>query len=395
MKNKFKLLRNADDEIIDTLSENYFNISKKEKDRMFAMSEKKVNDMKAKDFNSSSISTENDRPEILTIEKRNPLYKPFRAAGVCFALVIAVVAAAAGLHGIENGNVDTIPESSTTGALTDENIIVSMEDTRETAFEESTLETTGASEKDEDAVYNENFDYETAHDNETSSASDNSSSNKKDSVSESIVESDVDIKTSVSTVTAATDKGEASSPTDLQEISDPDIPFTSSEETAIEYDDKTFESYGTTTEKKILSITADMSYDTAIKTLGEPETVCITNGYAQYIVDDTKLLMIHYSDKNELIGISGSELFESCVELSELKSDFDNFTFDCYVIACDGTVRVTCPQYSVLGGCTDLWFSSGFDKSAIKVGDKLRITYTGDVLESYPPIIDVTEVIFE
>lgn len=393
MKNKFKLLRNADDEIIDTLSENYFNISKKEKDRMFAMSEKKVNDMKAKDFNSSSVNTENDRPQILTIEKRSPLYKPFRAAGVCFALVIAVVAAAAGLHGIENGNVDTIPESSTTGALTDENIIVSMEDTRETAFEESTLETTGASEKDEDTSYNGNSDTES--NSEASSASDNSSSNKKDSVSESIVESDVDIKTSVSTVTAATDKGEASSPTDLQEISDPDIPFTSSEETAIEYDDKTFESYGTTTEKKILSITADMSYDTAIKTLGEPDTVCIANGYAQFIVDDTKLLMIHYSDKNDRIGISGNELFESCVELSELKSDPDNFTFDCYVIACDGTVRVTCPQYKSLSGCVDLWFSSEFDKSTIKIGDKLRITYKGDILESYPPIIDVTEVIFE
>ena len=68
---------------------------------------------------------------------------------------------------------------------------------------------------------------------------------------------------------------------------------------------------------------------------------------------------------------------------------------EAYVISCNGSVRVTCPQYNVFGGCADLWFSSGFDKSTIKVGDKLKITYMGDVMESYPPIINVTEIIFE
>ena len=399
MKNKFKLLWNADDKTIDNLSDNYFNISSKEKDRMFAMSEKKVNDMKANGVNSSYSNTENERLEIVTVEKRSFLYKPFRAAGVCFALVLVVAAVAAAAHRIGNGDVDTFPISSAAGASVNENISASAEN--ETAFEESSLKTTGAADvTDEDTLYDGNFDTGNTAGSETSSAAAVSSSpNKKDDI-----ESIFDSRTTNSGVSIyyyhndnkeeSENKAESSSAADLQEISDPYIPFTSQKEETISNEDD-IEPYGTTTEKKVLGINSDMSYDEAIKSLGEPETLCITNGYAQFIVDDTKLLMIHYTDKNDLIGIDGSEILAGCADLSELVNDPDNFTFEGYVIFCDGTVRVTCPQYTVLGGCTDLWFSSGFDKSVIKAGDKVKITYTGDVMESYPPIIDVTEIIFE
>ena len=83
----------------------------------------------------------------------------------------------------------------------------------------------------------------------------------------------------------------------------------------------------------------------------------ILNGYAQYVIDGEWLLMLHYDDENEQIGVDGQELLDSCPRLSEMINDRASLTFDCYVIDIRGeAIRVTCPQYDGFD-CTDPHFT--------------------------------------
>lgn len=156
----------------------------------------------------------------------------------------------------------------------------------------------------------------------------------------------------------------------------------------------TIDSYGETSEAKVLKISSDMTYGEAIELLGEPETVGLRNGYAQYTVDKSKLLMMFYSDINDTLGINGDELLAKCIDLSELEANYNEFVFEGFVVSNEGGIRVTCPQYAPLN-CADLSFSDGTEVPTVNVGDKVMIYYSEDVLLSYPPIINVEQFYIE
>ncbi len=354
MKNKFKLLRDTDDNTIDKLSSYYCEISQKEKDRMFAMSERKLEAMKstAADIDKSSDLSKNECPETVEIENPITWYKSLRTFGVCLAGVIVVIGTA-----VFSNTVKPNPVPSVTS---DTNYVGTIEAAAESSIEESINETTGTiSISDEE---NKNITNSSAETSVNSTADFGITTDKKDE----------DIQSSLNDEVSAAESETVNLDKHYEELPD------------------NIENYGKTTKQKILDITPDMTYDEAITYLGEPETIML-DGYAQFIVDNSELLMIYYNSKSELIGINGNELLASCKSLSELEADPNNLTFEGYVVFCEGTIRITCPQYSPLG-CADLWFSDGFDTSGIKVGDKVRISYYGDVMESYPPIIQVKEI---
>ena len=275
------------DNTIDKLSAYYCEISQKEKDRMFAMSERKLEAMKSNtaDIGKSSDLSVNEPPEEESINE-------------------------------------------TTGTIS--------------ISDEENINITGSSAE--------------------TSADFGITTDKKDE----------DIQSSLNDEVSAAESESADSDKSYEELPD------------------NIRDYGKNTKQKVLDITTDMTYDEAITYLGEPETIML-DSYAQFIVDNSELLMIYYNSKSDLIGMNGNELLASCKSLSELEAAPNNLTFEGYVVFCEGTIRITCPQYSPLG-CADLWFSNGFDTSGIKVGDKVRISYYNDVMESYPPIIQVKEI---
>lgn len=421
MKNKFKLLQNADDNIIEKLSDNYCDISQKEKDRIFAMSERKSDDMKVNAANISQHSAPlgNERPEIVEIEKHGTWYRPFGAAGVCLAAVTVIIGIAVFCHVAHIGRIDPVTEPI-------EDLTKGTADKGETeaASELYFGETSAVSAASEDSKDSGNSEHENAS---VSSAEPSSVSNEKTRCTDnaaarsaaetSSVSNDATRRSNTSAASSAaevntqtTDEQDGTRCTEYEDLpSNPESQTSEAESETVgsspvqihypieektSYSDDEIQAYGTTTKDKILSISPDMTYDEAIGVLGEPDTLYITKGYAQFIVDNTKLLMIHYSDKNDTIGIDGNALLESCVELSELESDPDNLTFEGYIASCSGTVRVTCPQHSAFK-CADLWLLSDFDKSSIKAGDKVKVSYYNDIMESYPCTIQVKEFVIE
>ncbi|MBQ3691819.1 MAG: hypothetical protein II931_00630 [Clostridia bacterium] len=399
MKNKFKLLQNADDNIIEKLSDNYCDISQKEKDRIFAMSERKSEDMKVNAANISQHSAPlgSERPEIVEIEKHGTWYRPFGAAGVCLAAVTVIIGIAVFCHVSRIGRIDPVTEPI-------EDLTKGTADKGETeAASELYFGETGAvSAASEDSKDSGNSEHENAS---VSSAEPSSVSNEKTRCTDNAAAS-----SAAEVNTQTTDEQDGTRCTEYEDLpSNPESQTSEAESETVgsspvqihypleektSYSDNEIQAYGTTTEDKILSISDDMTYDEAIGVLGEPDTLYITKGYAQFIVDNTKLLMIHYSDKNDIIGTDGNALLESCVELSELESDPDNLTFEGYIASCNGAVRVTCPQHSAFK-CADLWLLSDFDKSSIKAGDKVKVSYYNDIMESYPCTIQVKEFAIE
>ena len=399
MKNKFKLLQNADDNIIEKLSDNYCDISQKEKDRIFAMSERKSEDMKVNAANTSQHSAPlgNERPEIVEIEKHGTWYRPFGAAGVCLAAVTVIIGIAVFCHVSRIGRIDPVTEPI-------EDLTKGTADKGETeaASELYFGETSAVSAASEDSKDSGNSEHEneSVSSAETSSVSNDATRRSNTSAASSAAEVN----------TQTTDEQDDTRCTEYEDLpSNPESQTSEAESETVgsspvqihypleektSYSDNEIQAYGTTTEDKILSISDDMTYDEAIGVLGEPDTLYITKGYAQFIVDNTKLLMIHYSDKNDIIGTDGNALLESCVELSELESDPDNLTFEGYIASCNGAVRVTCPQHSAFK-CADLWLLSDFDKSSIKAGDKVKVSYYNDIMESYPCTIQVKEFAIE
>ena len=394
--------------------EKHFISDEQEKDRIFDMSERKLEDMK-KIYRTdlSQIPDMPEMPEVITVEKSSVRSGIIRAASAAAAIVLA-----AGVFW-QTRNVQPLTDTGSS--------------------EESVLNTA-----DEVSCAPESHD--AASDKEKSVIS---SDEKKENVSAtSAVQSKSDSSSQTArkaekTQGAASKAASSSAPTDSAEVSAgrsiPPVPMPAveifpeeseisessgpeespaesenigessqpeerqsdadTENTPGEEDPPPYVEEGKTPEERLQSITPNMTIEEALKTLGEPRTCGVLNGYAEYLIGE-KLIMITYTDKNQLIGENGEGIL-NIVDMSEMYYDPQSNTFDGYVIWADegGAFRVTCPQCSGKFDCASVSkrkdnteLAEKLNQMDIYPGEKLRIKYTGDVLESYPPIIYAEDI---
>ncbi len=357
----------------------HFDAPESERSRVFEMTERKLEAMKRND----GTSFDNDeRLDVISVERAAPWRVVFRAAAACAAVLVVC---AAGFFAARP-NIDNAPA---------EDIILSPDDP-------AAADETPSKAEDEQPIVSEKIvssDNSVPEKNVSSAAErtpDSEASAKSSSQSED--------KTTSSSPAAQVDPTESRSIEGCFIAGEIETPLqTDSTESDVQKDDDESENpleAGFITSQKVLGISGDMTYEEVIALLGEPEDCMMQDGYAQYIVDGDLLLMLKWDYKTDPVLRSGKELLESCPRLSDMKNDPENLTFDCYIVDYNGTaIRVTCPQYDLFD-CASINIQNGDNAEAwreiIDVAmandTPLRITHEDYILEVYPPIITAANI---
>lgn len=420
-RNVFKLLKSNDEKIIDRLSE-HAALSEREKDRIFKLSEKKLESMKNSD--APDINAEREKIDIVSVQPAPRWLAVCRSAAACL-IVAAIGAGAFGIIHTQEPNVTSTDDASEVEEIK----IADTDSAAASRSEEDAPEQHTDEEKRKKGCFTGD---ESAA--EIVSVSSAASSSKKKIVSSADDESE---RTNGAEVSSAASVASAA----VSQIIDT-VPVTTIEnggdeqysesENIPEYEDTTvskahdgesisdeprqspvrdhdiaetdpMDTIGETSSELVMKVTADMTYAQVFDVLGIPDTFGqdYGYGYAQYIVDDENLLMLWFDNEKDIIGADGLELLEAVYPngddqsyamcpIGDLKSyrDGENFVFDAYVVNPD-SLLVTCPQDGL--HCATVVPAGGVDslikEYQLKRGNLIRIEYDGTVAESYPPII--------
>lgn len=228
---------------------------------------------------------------------------------------------------------------------------------------------------------------------------------KKESVSSRITSFESSSVSSVSSVLQSSDIEEVSSQTSVSsegqvsssfEVGNSESIITSSRRVFGQNIEGQMEAPYITAEK-LKSVTDKMTYKEIFALLGSPKRVADSN-YAQYIVDNTKLLMFNFESEDDVCALSGEELLSKCVDFSSFYYDSKEGIADAVVSHIlklnDGrrAVVVSSPEYN------GYWFAnivlSKNDSEILKleVGDIIRIKHDFPILESYPCQITALDI---
>ncbi len=378
-KNVLRKLVGAEDETAQRMSE-YAPDDEDLKDRLFAMSEERVKDMKRNENEKAAAAAaeQAERFERLDVKPAPVWFSPLRTAAAC-AAVLVVGGAVFGVL------LKGAPQTADS-------------DEEETASESCTVSET----EFDGAAGGYSFDTDTFlknSDKEQSSESKSEAESKNESKSES------------GQTSGSSDNSQSASsfippvPMPATEIKPADE---SSEAAAAELapeesapSEQTIPAEGNigeTTSEKVSQLKDGMTYAQVFEILGTPDRLGIPEGYAQYIVDGDKLLILRYTSEDDTVGTNGD--FLQGVELSSMYANESERTFDGYAAWSredkyyGGVIRLTCPQYGL--HCADVVFTDEQQEylKTIWLGKytKLRITHTDEVLESYPPIVYAEKV---
>ena len=333
----FKSLENADNDLLEILDREYLPLSGEEKIRILKKSEKKLAQRKT---SVHDLSEDDGCVTITEIENTAKWYRHLGKIAACFVGLIAVSAAV--MFAVNNGW-KNVPVSEGVGssscATPDEARFVSSSCAVSETGKNEAVSDTGEIQNASDR-----FDTNT----DTEQGTDEMSSDNESAITET-----------------------------EQEVLQDDTEY----------------NMGFTGKNRLLSVTEDMTYGEVIETLGAPEDLLIPDGFAQYRVidgDEERLLCLFYTDKDDTIGKDGRQLFDEAIPMNELYVDTENNTFECVVadIHDSGSVRVSCPQHPI--NCADFRYTNDPSLMNLHLGDRLLITYSGDVLEVYPCIIHVS-----
>ena len=380
-KNVLRKLVGAEDETAQRMSE-YAPDDEDLKDRLFAMSEERVKDMKRNENEKAAAAAaaaeQAERFERLDVKPAPVWLSPLHTAAAC-AAVLVVGGAVFGVL------LKGAPQTADS-------------DEEETASESCTVSET----EFDGAAGGYSFDTDTFlknSDKEQSSESKSEAESKNESKSES------------GQTSGSSDNSQSASsfippvPMPATEIKPADE---SSEAAAAELapeesapSEQTIPAEGNigeTTSEKVSQLKDGMTYAQVFEILGTPDRLGIPEGYAQYIVDGDKLLILRYTSEDDTVGTNGD--FLQGVELSSMYANESERTFDGYAAWSredkyyGGVIRLTCPQYGL--HCADVVFTDEQQEylKTIWLGKytKLRITHTDEVLESYPPIVYAEKV---
>lgn len=380
-RNVFGYLRYLDENDANKLSR-HMGTDEETRNRVFAVTEEKVKNMKKKDQSKAFADLDNmeKKADIIDVTKRPFWTVPMRAAAACAAVAVVGV----GIFGIMR-----VIDLPMYGADSDNTVAAGAESDTDFVF-------TGDYSTPDNGVSESKpaFDVSTAKPTDTekqASSAAVSSAEKKDTSSAVVSSEREDVQ---SEYTSSEDHGSSG----FEETSSSDTG-----KSGYTWENSDINSdpvgeidvmQGITDSKKVLKITKNMTYEDVTDLLGVPNDL-LTGNYAQYIVDGEYLLMLKWDYSTDPVLKSGKELLESCPKISQMKNDSENRTFDCFVVDYNGaSIRVTCPQYSLFdcavinvhaGEQAEQWKKT-VDR-AITDGSALRIKHDGNILEKYPPLV--------
>ncbi len=362
--------------------------SEGERERVYEKSVKKYERI------ADTRKTENgdgEKVELVELESARPRFAVMRTAAACVAALVIGV----GAFGVIRASEPPASEEITSESTRDETSGADSEDEREDTASKERSESSAVSsgkrtDKQESSKAAEKPRSESAATAAEGRKSGESSSTEKTPRTEDMSGTEQEEQTSES------GEDTQSKPAGVCGTGEQSEPI------EIDSDERFNEHIGFTTRDRVQEITPDMSYREVVELLGTPSTQMMGN-YAQYIIDGEYLLMLKWDYDTDPILKSGSELLEGCPGMTGtalLYSNPENNIFDCYLVDYNGaSIRVTCPQYPK------------FDCAAVSVGDlseneewyrvidqaiseslPLRITYDGDVLETYPPHITAVNI---
>ena len=402
-KNVLRKLVGAEDETAQRLSE-YAPDDEDLKERLFAMSEERVKDMKRNENEKAAAAAaeQAERFERLDVKPTPVWFSPLRTAAAC-AAVLVVGGAVFGVL------LKGAPQTADS-------------DEEETASESCTVSETefdGAADGysfDTD-TFLKNSDKEQSSESKSESFAQSKTADKGESSAQSKSQNKSEAE---SKNESKSESGQTSGSSDSSQSASSFIPPVPMPATEIKPADESSEAaaaelapeesapseqtipaegnIGETTSEKVSQLKDGMTYAQVFEILGTPDRLGIPEGYAQYIVDGDKLLILRYTSEDDTVGTNGD--FLQGVELSSMYANESERTFDGYAAWSredkyyGGVIRLTCPQYGL--HCADVVFTDEQQEylKTIWLGKytKLRITHTDEVLESYPPIVYAEKV---
>ena len=368
-----------------------------ERDRIFAMSERKAEIMKNNNNINIKETQENkvERTDVIDIKSRQRVRGFAHAAAACLAVAV-IGASAFGIMKLRSGEA-TPAGNDAKGATTVKPEAGEYLDGNYSALPFVTPDTAEKTEQRAES---------------TASAEVSSKSGKRKPADDTgsdgrlgAPESKPDDKPDDSEISASEYEGEEDASTgaeDPSEIID--------DENGDESKNSEFTpTGGRITKEMLLSVTPDMTYSQIRKSFGEPvwwvEMVMPDSGYLEYIVEpENKLVMLFYDDENEKIGRSGTELYNypGCPLFGNMTFDAQNRVTDCFVVNIGRnesgdiqSILVRCPWNTVfdLAGLRlteeQLEYLNSKD---VQRGAQLRIKYRDEIEESYPYGVYAEEV---
>jgi len=123
----------------------------------------------------------------------------------------------------------------------------------------------------------------------------------------------------------------------------------------------------------------------------------------QYLVDGNKLLVLTFSDENDICPYSGEEMLSSLKKVET--GNNSEFTFDAVVLeVSERSIFVDCPAYDKfdsanvgISDTAEIVFADGGKASLADIakGAGVVITYDGAIRESYPVQITATKIVIK
>ncbi len=364
-KSVFKNLKYLDDCGLDRLNRHVKSGGVRQ-DRIFKMSEEKLGGMRMEDDKEYRHSVNEAELEKVEVSTHAPWVTPLKVAATCIA---AVLLGAGVMGALKVGEIEPSSDNSIYDMLpAKETKTQPHEDSSE--FSQTVSAAESVLSKSEESV------------------SSSASGSKVQSDVQSKAEMQSESQTHYPNIPAEIFEQEQNTESEISDNSDK---IDTSDDGCNEPEAEINIITGFVEMEQLLKVTENMSYRDVVDLLGMSNTPLYEGNYAEYIVDGEYLLMLKWDYDTDPVLRNGKTLLESCPHISNMLNDPNSFTFDCYVVDFTGTgITVTCPQYDFFS-CARISVDNTEMRSlcdrAITDNAKLRVKYSGDVLETYPPII--------
>lgn len=153
------------------------------------------------------------------------------------------------------------------------------------------------------------------------------------------------------------------------------------------------------TSEQIKNIKAGMTYNKIIEYLGPTKDIGSGLHVLLYAVDGDKVLYLSYADENDICNQSGEQLIKTLTDAKQDNTDENTFNAT-LVQKNDNMVLVTCPTYDKfdiinlrITQDTVIVFKNGHKATIDDIKDKLTITISDVIAESYPPLGTALKII--
>lgn len=153
------------------------------------------------------------------------------------------------------------------------------------------------------------------------------------------------------------------------------------------------------TSEQIKGIKAGMTYNKIIEYLGPTKDIGSGAHVLLYAVDGDKVLYLSYADGKDVCSQSGEQLLKTLVDAKQ--DNTEKNTFNATLIQrTDNCILVSCPTYDKfdiinlrITQDTVIIFKDGKRATIDDIKDKLTITISDVIAESYPPLGTALKII--